>query len=141
MTHYTIVIDTNVLAAALQSSRGAAYKLLMLIGTGKFTFYLSVPLLLEYEDVAKRLLEAISLDNQDIDAILDYICATAQRQQIFYLWRPYLKDPKDDMVLELAVSAGCNFIVTYNGKDFMGAEHFGLHVLTPREFLEKIGEL
>ena len=138
---YQIVIDTNVLAAALQSRRGASYKLLMLIGSSKFNFHISVPLVLEYEDVAKRLLEDIPLTEQDIDDILDYLCAVAQHQQIFYLWRPFLKDPKDDMVLELAVTANCDFIVTYNKKDFRGVERFGLRVVTPKEFLEEIGEL
>jgi len=138
---YQIVIDTNVLAAALRSKRGASYKLLMLIDSGKFNIHISVPLVLEYEDVAKRLLEDIPLTEKDIDDILDYLCAVAQQQQIFYLWRPFLKDPKDDMVLELAVAANCDFIVTYNEKDFRGAERFGLRVVTPKEFLKEIGEL
>ena len=141
MEQYQIVIDTNVLVAALQSKRGASYKLLMLIDSGKFSTHISVPLVLEYEDAAKRLLEDIPLTEQDIDDILDYLCAVAQHQQIFYLWRPFLKDPKDDMVLELAVTANCDFIVTYNEKDFRGAERFGLRVVTPKEFLEEIGEL
>lgn len=141
MDRHYIVIDTNVLAAALQSNRGASYKLLMLVNSGKFTIHVSVPLVLEYEDVAKRLLENIPLTEQDIDNILDYLCAVAQQHQIFYLWRPLLKDPKDDMVLELAVTASCEFIVTYNKRDFQGAESFGLRVVTPKEFLEEIGEL
>jgi len=136
-----IVIDTNVLVAALRSKRGASYKLLSLINSGKFSIHIAVPLVLEYEDVAKRLLEDIPLTGQDIDDILDYLCAVAQRHQIFYLWRPFLKDTKDDMVLELAVTANCDFIVTYNKRDFQGAEHFGLRVVTPKEFLEEIGEL
>jgi len=141
MDQYHIVIDTNVLAAALQSKRGASYRLLMLINSGKFTIHISVPLVLEYEDVVKRLLADIPLTEQDIDDILDYLCAVAQQEQIFYLWRPFLKDPKDDMVLELAVTASCDFIVTYNKRDFQGAERFGLRVVTPKEFLEEIGEL
>ena len=141
MKRCQIVIDTNVLVAALRSKRGASYKLFMLISSGKFTIHISVPLILEYEDVAKRLLKDIPLTEQDIDDILDYLCAIAQQQQVFYLWRPYLKDPKDDMVLELAVTANCDFIVTYNKRDFDGAERFGLGVVTPKEFLERIGEL
>ena len=136
-----IVIDTNVLVAALRSKRGASYKLLNIINSEKFSIHISVPLVLEYEDVAKRLLEDIPLTEQDVDDILDYLCAVAQRHQIFYLWRPFLKDPKDDMVLELAVTANCDFIVTYNKRDFQGAERFGLRVVTSKEFLEEIGEL
>lgn len=141
MGQYHIVIDTNVLTAALRSKRGASYRLLMLINGGKFDIHISVPLVLEYEEVAKRLLEDISLTEQDIDDVLDYLCAVARRHQIFYLWRPFLKDPKDDMVLELAVTANCDFIITYNKRDFQGAERFSLRVVTPKEFLEEIGEL
>ncbi len=136
-----IVIDTNVLVAALRSKRGASYRLLNLINSEKFSIHISVPLVLEYEDAAKKLLEDIPLTEQDVDDILDYLCAVAQRHQIFYLWRPFLKDAKDDMVLELAVTADCDFIVTYNERDFQGAERFGLRVVTPKEFLEEIGEL
>jgi putative PIN family toxin of toxin-antitoxin system len=141
MEQYHVVIDTNVLVVALRSERGASYKLLTLVESEKFSIHFSVPLVLEYEDVAKRLLEDIPLTEQDIDDILDYLCTVAQRQQVFYLWRPFLKDPKDDMVLELAVAANCDFIVTYNKRDFRGAKRFGLHVVTPKEFLEEIGEL
>ncbi|HID64184.1 MAG TPA: putative toxin-antitoxin system toxin component, PIN family [Anaerolineae bacterium] len=136
-----IVIDTNVLVAALRSKRGASYKLLSLINGEKFSIHISVPLVLEYEDIAKGLLADIPLTEQDVDDILDYLCAVARRHQILYLWRPFLKDPKDDMVLELAVTANCDFIVTYNERDFQGAEGFGLRVVTPKEFLEEIGEL
>ncbi len=81
------------------------------------------------------------LTEKAIDDILDYVCAVANHRQVFYLWRPFLKDPKDEMVLELAVTANCDFIVTYNKNDFEGAERFGLEVITPKEFLERIGEL
>lgn len=141
MEQYRIVVDTNVLIAALRSKRGASYKLLMLLGSKKFSLHISVPLIVEYEDVAKRLLEDTLLTEQDVDDILDYICAIAQKHQLFYLWRPYLKDPKDDMILELAITANCDFIVTYNKRDFEGVESLGVQVITPREFLEKIGEL
>lgn len=141
MEQYQIVIDTNVLVAALRSSRGASHKLLLLINSGKFEINVSVPLVLEYEAVAKRLIGEIPLTERDIDDILDYICAVANRKQIFYLWRPFLKDARDDMILELAVAASCDFIVTHNKKDFEGVERFGLEVVTPKEFLEEIGEL
>jgi putative PIN family toxin of toxin-antitoxin system len=136
-----IVIDTSVLIAALHSQLGAAYRLLSLVGTGRFDINLSVPLVLEYEDVAKRLSDEIGLSLRDIDDILDYLCLVAIRHQIHYLWRPVLPDPKDDMVLEVAVAGDCDYIVTYNGKDFRGAEQFGVRVLTPHHFLVENGEL
>jgi len=137
-----IVIDTNVFVSALRSQSGASYKLLMLIGSSKFEFNLSVPLAIEYEDAGKRLLgKKGTLQAGDIDNILDYICSVAHQRQIHYLWRPFLSDPKDDLVLELAVSSGCEIIVTYNQSDFEGAEQFGLRLLTAQEFLREIGEL
>jgi len=138
MRTFRLVIDTNVLVAALRSRRGASYALLSQIGSGQFEINVSVSLVLEYEDAAKRLLGSTPLSESDIDDILDYICAVAKRWAIHYLWRPFLSDPGDDMVLELAVTAGCDFIVTYNKDDFRGIEVFGLRVLTPKEFLQEI---
>lgn len=137
-----VVIDTNVLIAALKSSRGASFRLLSIIGQGKFNINISVPLLLEYEAVAKELIEGIALTAEDIDDILNYICSVSKWRKIFYLWRPFLKDPKDDMVLELAVTSHCDMIITFNKKDFRNVEqYFGIRVLTPKELLLEIGEL
>jgi putative PIN family toxin of toxin-antitoxin system len=136
-----IVIDTNVLVAGLRSRNGVAFLLLSLVGRERFGINLSVPLILEYEDVLLRRESGIPLSAFDIDAVLDFHCSVARTHEIFFLWRPYLRDPKDDMVLELAVKAGCSFIVTYNERDFAGCEHFGIKALTPAAFLKKIGEL
>jgi putative PIN family toxin of toxin-antitoxin system len=136
-----IVLDTNVVVSALSSKRGASYKLLSLLGSKQFEINISVSLILEYEDAAKRQIRKTALTRRDIDDILDYLCKVANRHEIFFLWRPYLRDPKDDLVLELAVEARCGFIVTYNKKDFDGAEKFGVRVLTPKEFLEERGLL
>ena len=106
-----IVLDTNVLIAALRSNRGASFKLLSLAGTGKYELTISVPLILEYEDVAKRQSRAIGLSHKYIDDIIDYLCQVGDCRPIFFLWRPFLKDPKDDMVLELAVEATCDYVV------------------------------
>jgi putative PIN family toxin of toxin-antitoxin system len=139
MKKLQIVIDTNVMVSALRSQQGASYKLLMEIGSDKFDINVSVPLVLEYEAATKRLIRKTRLKKRDIDDVLDYICREAKRWKIFYLWRPYLKDPKDDMVLELAVTSKCNFIVTYNKNDFQNIRTFGLRVVTPKEFLRLIG--
>jgi predicted nucleic acid-binding protein len=115
--------------------------LLSLLGSGKFAVSLSVPLLLEYEQVAKRLVGRIPLTETDIDGILDHVCQMAGHQRMFYLWRPFLKDPEDDMVLELAVAANCSHTVTFNTRDVAGADQFGIRIVTPREFLQLIGQL
>ena len=124
-----------------QGKQSISYKLLWLIGSGKFEINISVPLILEYEDAAKRLLEEVELSEEEIDDILDYICGEANAQEVFYLGRPFLKDADDEMVLELAVAAECGYIITYNKENFEGVEQFRLRVVTPREFLEEIGEL
>jgi putative PIN family toxin of toxin-antitoxin system len=135
-----IVIDTNVLVSALRSNRGASFRLLRLLGDSRFEISVSVPLVIEYEKAAKRTVRRGGLSARDVDGILDFICAVARHREIYYLWRPFLRDPKDDMVLESAVAGGCDFIVTYNQRDFTGAEEFGIGVLTPKEFLHRIGD-
>lgn len=139
MSKTQVVLDTNILVSALRSRQGASYKLLMLVGRADFEINLSVPLMLEYEEAAKRLLGYIPLADSDIDYILDYLCQVAHRREVFFLWRPFLKDPKDDMVLELAVSSGSEAIITYNRQDFVGIEQFGIEVITPAEFLLRMG--
>jgi putative PIN family toxin of toxin-antitoxin system len=139
MNPYQVVLDTNVLVAALRSRRGASHKLLMLLGQGLYEPHLSVPLVLEYEDVLRRLDDRLNLSDEDIAAVLDYLCAVGHHQPIFYLWRPFLKDPKDDMVLELAVAAQCPIIITFNARDFRGSDQFGVQTLRPQEFLAMLG--
>ncbi len=135
-----IVLDTNVLVAGMRSRQGASFRLLELLGTGRFEVAISVPLILEYEDVLMRHVRTVGFDETEISTVIDYICAVGQRQRIYYLWRPFLRDPKDDLVLELAVAANCEGIVTYNARDFTGVEQFGLWIMTPKEFLVGIGE-
>lgn len=136
-----VVLDTNVLVAASQSGRGASAKLLSLVGSGRFEIALSVPLVVEWEGAVLRDEERGSKRYEILSDILDYLCAVGFRQEIFFLWRPQLRDPKDEMVLEVAVAAGCDAIITYNRRDFGNVERFGLEVLTPKEFLSEIGVL
>lgn len=136
-----VVLDTNVLIAALRSRRGASFRLLSLVGTGRFDIALSVPLALEYEGVANRLLPELGMGADDVGDILDYLCSVAIHRPVFFLWRPTLPDPKDDMVLELAVDAGAPIIITLNERDLAGAERFGIRILTPREYLQEIGDI
>lgn len=141
MAALQIVIDTNVLISALRSKFGASHRLFLLLESGKFEINLSVALAFEYEDAGKRLVaNKLGLKTSDVDDILDYVFSVANRRIVHYLWRPFLSDPADDMVLELAVSAGCDFIVTYNQRDFAGVDQFGVRVLTAQEFLHEIGE-
>ncbi len=136
-----IVIDTCVLISALRSRNGASFKPLSLIDSKKFSFFLSVPLVLEYEAVAKRMSRNIGLTYLDIEDIIDYLCTVGKHRKVHFLWRPNLKDPSDDFVLELAVESECNYIVTHNIKDFKDIKKFNLKAITPQELLRKIGDI
>ncbi|WP_456417585.1 putative toxin-antitoxin system toxin component, PIN family [Thiolapillus sp.] len=134
-----VVIDTNVIIAALKSKQGAAYKLLISLPNDVYKPNISVPLFVEYESVAKRAGMVAGLTGEEINAILDYILSKSSIREIFYLWRPYLKDPKDDLVLEVAVESQSKYIITFNKKDFKGIEKFGIKALTPQEFMIERG--
>jgi len=121
-----------VLLAALKSSRGASFRLLSLLGQGRFVTHVSVPLVAEYEAVLKR--GQLALSGQQIDDVIDYLCSVSEPHRIFYLWRPLLKDVNDDFILELAVKAQA-WLVTWNLADFRRAGALGVRVLTPRDFL------
>ena len=133
-----IVLDTNVLYAGLYSSKGASYRVLQAIEEGKIRIVISTTLLFEYEDILKRNQAVLDLSNHEIEKILDYFCMRSEHQKIYFLWRPMLPDPKDDHLLELAIASGTKLIVTYNTKDFKGAETFGVKPITPKELTEEI---
>jgi putative PIN family toxin of toxin-antitoxin system len=141
MKSINVTIDTNVLIGALKSNRGASYKLLMSLTENLFVANVSVPLFIEYESVAKREGLIVGLTSKEIDAILDYFLSKSNIQKIFYLWRPFLKDPKDDLVLEVAVKSQSEYIITFNKKDFVGCKKFGIKVVTPYEFMNIRGLL
>ena len=135
-----IVIDTNVLISSVRSRRGASFRLLSLVGGQEFEITISVPLLFEYEDALMRIVPSV-MTASDVQDLLDYLCEVADKRHVFYLWRPMLSDPRDDHVLEAAVAGGCDGIVTFDQRDFAGAEQFGVRVMGPKEFLFEIGEL
>ncbi len=138
MSKIDIILDTNVLHSGLYSSRGASYQILSLIEKGKIKTILSTALLFEYEDVLKRNKRILKLTDKDIDIVLDNLCKLSDHQKIYFLWRPYLSDPKDDYILELAVASETKTIVTYNIKDFKGINKFGVRAITPKLLLEEM---
>jgi predicted nucleic acid-binding protein len=126
--------------SALRSQRGCAFQVLDATGREHFDIALSVPLVLEYEAALAEQRSA-PITESDIRVVLDYLCGVGHQQPVFFLWRPLLPDPKDDMVLELAVAAGCRAVVTYNVRDFRGAEGLGVQVWTPLDLLRTVGLL
>jgi predicted nucleic acid-binding protein len=100
-------------------------------------FYAGKPAVLY---VLVRHVKELALSKQEAVGLVDYFCQIAHKQEIHFLWRPTLSDPGDEFVLELAVAAGCRFIVTHNIKDFRGAARFGVFIIKPGEFLKLLEE-
>jgi hypothetical protein len=90
--------------------------------------------------VLKRDAKTLGLTSGDIDALIDHLCAVGHQQRIHFLWRPTLRDPRDELVLELAVAAGCSHILTHNARDFDGVEQFGVSAIPPAAYLRHLGE-
>ena len=129
-----VVLDTSVLVAAWRSSLGAAFEIVRLLRGGRFEIAVSVPLVVEYESALLRHLSP-TRRAADVASFVDYLCLVAHKQEIFFLWRPLLRDPNDDMVAELAVASQADAIVTHNLRDFSAAASLGIRVLAPGPFL------
>jgi len=135
-----VTLDTNVLYQALRSSGGASHCILSQVRQGKIHIALSVSLFSEYEDVLKRekSLEEFGMDRDDVDKFLRFIAFVGIPCATYFLFRPNLRDEKDNMVLEAAVSSQSDYLITSNIKDFSGAElRFDqLKIVTPGEFVK-----
>ena len=135
------VLDTNVIVAALRSERGASRKLLLSALDEEIVTLASVPLMIEYEAVLTRpqQLSATGLTIGETNAVLDAVAAIAEPIQLHFLWRPRLKDPADEMVLETVVNGRADRLVTFNLRHLKAAvEEFGIRVLTPPEAWKEI---
>ncbi len=135
-----VVLDTNVLLAAGRSRMGASFALLRALRDERFRLLASVPLFLEYEAVLKRpeQLAAGQRSTALVDAFLDGLSLRVEPVHLFYLWRPQLRDPADEMVLETALNGRAAALVTFNVNDFAAARRFALPVITPAMFLHEL---
>jgi putative PIN family toxin of toxin-antitoxin system len=134
-----VVIDTNVLVAASRSRRGASFALVGSIPSDLFQICLSVSLYTEWLEVLSRPENLPpGMSAEDTHGFVRYLARQAHLQEIHFLWRPFLTDSDDDMVIELALAAGCEYIITHNCADFIGAEQLGINVITPSDFLALI---
>ncbi|MFM9903427.1 MAG: putative toxin-antitoxin system toxin component, PIN family [Pyrinomonadaceae bacterium] len=132
-----VVIDTNVLVAATRSQLGASHKLVRMLPDRRFQPAVSVTLYLEYLDVLLRPQNILpGKTAQNALSFIRRFLAFSHRQDIHFTWRPTLKDPNDDFVLELAIASQSLYIVTFNKKDFGNIELFGIEAVTPDEFLK-----
>jgi putative PIN family toxin of toxin-antitoxin system len=131
------ILDTNVVVAAVRSPAGASAEILRMALLQKMEVVCSVPLFLEYEAVLTRPehLKAAGVSLQDVINLLNVLAGKIHEVEIAYLWRPQLRDPADDMVLEAAVNGRAGTIITFNERDFLPqALSFGLVVLRPEQF-------
>jgi putative PIN family toxin of toxin-antitoxin system len=133
-----VVLDTSVLIAAARSRRGASRALLSRLPDGHFTPVVSVPLFVEYRATLLRPENLLGRTPAQAERFLDFLLSVSHHQTVFYLWRPALPDPDDDFILELAVAAGCRYIVTHNLRDFRGSARWGIAAVTPGTFLQLI---
>ncbi len=132
-----LVIDSDVIFSGLYSSRGASFQVLRAVQMKMLEVGLSVALYEEYVDVLNRAAMREILSDEERETFLDFFCERSALLDVFYLWRPFLKDPKDDLVLEAAVAFGADAILTYNIKDFKGCEMFGIRILKPSDYLKE----
>lgn len=130
-----LILDTNILVAAVRNAAGPSFALVQYVRLAKVQLFCSPALFLEYEAVLKRpaQLQASGLSVDDIDAILNELARFIEPVTTHYQWRPQLRDPADEMVLEAAVNGKVQAIVTYNLRDFAPAKLFGIPVINPQQ--------
>ncbi len=133
-----VVLDTTVLVAAARSRQGASNALLLRLPDTAFVPAISVPLFVGYEATLLRSENLLNRDPTTVELFLDFLLSISHLQEIFFAWRPALPDPDDDFILELAVAAGCRYIVTHNIRDFRGSRKWGIVTVTPSDFLKII---
>lgn len=133
-----VVFDTNVVISALKSATGASFRLVSFVRGGVLCPAVTAPLVFEYDDVASRAGLLPHLSPSEITGFLDWFVSVSSQHKVHFLWRPLLRDPKDDMVLEAAVAANADYLVTFNTTDFDGASTLGVRVVTPPQLLALI---
>jgi putative PIN family toxin of toxin-antitoxin system len=135
-----LVLDTDVLVAALRSDKGASRQLVVLALDRKIELLVSVPLMVEYEAVLTRPahLTASGLSAAEVNEILDGMAGVITPVRLRFLWRPKLNDPADEMVLETAVNGGADSLVTFNIRHLaVAAREFGIRVIRPPDALKE----
>ena len=130
-----IVVDTNVLVAAMRARQGESNRLLRHLGDPRWQVNISAALILEYEEVLRRQALAGAFPASLVEILVDRFCAVGRENAIFFRWRPFLADSDDEFVLELAVRCQCDYLITFNHRHFAPSATFGIQVVTPHEFL------
>lgn len=128
-----LVLDTNVVVAALRSQGGASRLWMASILRGEHIVLISVPIIIEYEAALTRRehLSAMRLTSAHIARFLDGLCSVAEHVDTNPFWRPVLRDPNDEMVLEAAAQGRADLLLTFIVRDFVGCERFGVKAINP----------
>lgn len=138
-----LVLDTDVVVAGMRSPTGASAALLGAARKGQVSILVNVPLALEYESVCWRAEHRLAsgLSDREVGVFADAVIAMAEPVARHFLWRPQLRDPNDEMVLEAAVNGQADALITFNVRDFGSVpSRFGVDVLLPREVIVRIRE-
>jgi putative PIN family toxin of toxin-antitoxin system len=132
-----IVLDTSVLVAASRSRNGSSFRIVSMLPSPDFEIALTIAVYTEWQAVLTRP-EHLPPDATPDMALgfLRYLASIAHLQDVHFLWRPFLRDPDDDMVLECAVASGSEFIVTHNVKDFRRVQELNVQAIAPADFLK-----
>lgn len=128
-----VVLDTDVMVAAIRSRKGKSRQWLKAALRKEVRIILSVPLVLQYEEVLTRPhhLKATGGTSAHVNTLLDALCAVSMPVEVSFLWRPMLRDPNDEMVLEAAIHGQADALLTFNERDYQGAERFGMRIIRP----------
>jgi putative PIN family toxin of toxin-antitoxin system len=138
-----VVLDTSVLVAGLRSQLGASNRVLFAIAERRCVPLVTTALFLEYESVLLRAEQqlATGMNSVDVEGFLAAFASAAEPVELNFLWRPQLRDPADEMILEAAVNGRAAAVVTHNVDDFRPATtQFGVRTLTPAEFLKELAK-
>ena len=141
MQPYRVVLDTNVIFAGLDSKTGASRQIMLRLADDEFAAFTSGLLFAEYCGVLHRHRDRFGLTAAELDDFLDGLASLMYAQEIHFQWRPLLPDAKDDMVLECAIAAGADFLVTFNIRDFSNGAGFTPQIVTPAQFLLRLRDL
>lgn len=134
-----VVLDTSVIVAAFRSRLGASNELLRLVARKRITALATPALFLEYEHVLMRPEQrSHGLGVRDVERVLASLASVVEPVTIHIAWRPQLRDPSDEMVLEAAINGRADALVTFNVSDFAPAKRFGLSVARPADILDKV---
>ncbi|HEY1685117.1 MAG TPA: putative toxin-antitoxin system toxin component, PIN family [Tepidisphaeraceae bacterium] len=130
-----IILDTNVIIAARRSRNGASFQLVSMIGKGQFELIMSVALALEYEYVLNEQFADVGMDKADISDFVSFLCANSLRYEVKLSGWPITADLGDEFIARLALTSGCDFLVTHNIRHLGAVTDLGIKLVTPKQFL------